>query len=511
MPSPGSSKIKHPLYTTWAPTWATAFDVYEGAGGFLDPARPYLIAHPREWLDHSVKDATTGAWAPNASPSQPSPKLKMRRNLARYENVAATLVETVMGPLFRTPPTRSMKTENTDLQAWFDDVDGLGTSLDLFLRDAWLVAAVFGHSIILADKPTEPAATAADVQGPRLCRYTPLDLIDWLHDENGELTAVKLLEGVPRASFDVSPKNLDFQVRTVDAETWTLYDKSGKETDRAAHGFGRLPIVVLYGQRRPLTPLIGKSIMGDPQLYIDLYNLQSEVRELLRNQTFAILNVPTGKDNNVDAEMEKIGRQSGTANVLFSTEAAQFISPQDTNVAAYHEHIDRLGRMIYRLAAVPWEADSRDSESEGSRKLKRADMHAALTRYMGEIQRADDRLVELGYRAFYGAEGWEKRRDADEPSTSYSTEFEVPDPEAVISKVAEAVSLDLGETATKELKKQTVKELLPQVNEDTMKKIQEEIDAQKILSEDEKRKEMLEASAMRMGAGPRVPPKVAVQ
>src|SRR5690349_18358921 len=88
LPAPLAIALQHPLYTQWQPVWSAAYDVYEGAGGFLDPARPYLIAHPREWLDHSFKDAD-GRMQPNDAPSKPSPKLQMRRKLARYENVAA--------------------------------------------------------------------------------------------------------------------------------------------------------------------------------------------------------------------------------------------------------------------------------------------------------------------------------------------------------------------------------------------------------------------------------------
>lgn len=44
----------HPAYTEWAPVWQQLLDVYEGAGGFTNARKPYLYAHPREWLDHSV-------------------------------------------------------------------------------------------------------------------------------------------------------------------------------------------------------------------------------------------------------------------------------------------------------------------------------------------------------------------------------------------------------------------------------------------------------------------------
>jgi hypothetical protein len=98
----------HPLYTLFKPVWEQLAHVREGTGGFLDGT--YLVAHPREWLDHSSKqtDPLTGAVTvtTNPNPKSPSPKLKARRKLARYENVASAILESKKSVLFREQPTR---------------------------------------------------------------------------------------------------------------------------------------------------------------------------------------------------------------------------------------------------------------------------------------------------------------------------------------------------------------------------------------------------------------------
>lgn len=513
--SPGSIKITHPLYGEWASQWLMALDVYEGRGGFLDEKRPYLVPHPREWLDHSVpkKDGTDHiiGFEPNPNPSLPSPKLKMRRKLARYENVAAAILDILTGSLFFMAPQRTVAAGKEDLpvQQWWANCDGLGTSLTAFMQDSWTVAGVFGHAIILSEKETEPAQTAADMALPRLCRYTPLDLIDWLEDEYGELTAVKLVEPAPRTSFDTRLKITDLRVRVVDQTTWTLYDNAGMQIATGEHGYGRLPVEILYGKRRLLTPRIGKAIMGDPQLYIDLYNLTSEVRELLRNQTFAILNVPVGKDGSAENEQKMIGQQSGTANVLFTSEKAAFLSPDGTNVEAYHTHLDRLARMIYRLASVPWDGDARAPEAAESRRLKRQDMNSLLLKFCGELQRTDRNLNELFYRATVGADGWKAAFDADEVSVAYPTQFEAVDPDAIAKAAADTLALELGETATKEIKKRIAQNALPDLDKSKVDQINTEIDAMKVLTADEKQKQLLEQSAARLGAKPGFKPVAA--
>lgn len=506
-----SSKVTHPLYATWAPTWQQLYDIYEGAGGFLDPNRPYLIAHPREWLDHSLpgptgEDGTAIGMVPNPSPSKPSPKLLRRRELARYENIAATILDVVMASLFATAPTRTVgqpgaeKTTATLIEQFWMDVDGKRTSVDDYLQHSWIPAAGFGHTILLMEKADTEATTAADAKKPRLCRYTPLDLIDWLTDDEGKLLAVKLIEPEPRLAFEL-PKLNQFRVRVVDEKSWTLYDSTGTKLDGAEHGFGRLPVVVLYGKRRALTPFIGKSVLGDPMLYIDAYNLVSEERELLRNQTFAILNVPLGKEGTVAEEQARLGSQSGTANVMFSGEKADFISPDGANVNAYQQTQDRLGRMIYRLASVPWEGDSRAAESAESRRVKREEMTATLKKYASEVQKADAEITELVYRAVHG-DGWEAALKTDQVVTAYPDTFDPPDMNLVVQTVGLALGLDLGDTATKNLKKQTVRQLMPDTSQVDLKVIDDEIDSQEILTADEKQQQLLDASASRMAGRP---------
>lgn len=499
--------MPHPAYTQWAPDWQRLLDCYEGAGGFQDATRPYLYAHPREWLDHSTKivseENPTGKWVSNPSPRRPSPKLTSRRKIARYENIAGTLIDQLKAALFRKEPTRTFDAEIPDdhpLRLFWKDADGAGRSIDSVMQDAWTAAAVFGHMVFYADRKGDSGPTRAD-QAPVIARsYTPLDLIDWLTDDVGQLTAVRLLEAAPRTSFKDPANAILSQVRDVDAEGWSVMPVAQKGSkwvpadvppETGTHGFGVLPVTVLYARRRPLLPTIGRSVLGDPALYIDLYNLTSEVRELLRNQTFAMLNIPLGQDGSIEREMSLLGETAGTQNVLFSSQAAGYVSPEGTNVEVYHEHIDRLIRLIYRLAVVGWEGDSRDAESADSRKLKKEDLHQMLSGYAHECEQVERALAQLVYRAHYGA-SWETQWAADEPSISYSRDFDVTGLLDELEAVTQGMALELGETATREMKKRAVPKLLPNLPKQTLAQIEEEIEALPVQTEQEKQAELLE-------------------
>jgi hypothetical protein len=503
--------VPHSAYTLWAPIWQQLLDVYEGAGGFVDTARPYLYAHPREWLDHSIQstaadDGTPGRWVVNPSPVQASPKLKARRKLARYENIAATLIEQLKAALFRKAPTRtfldpSAVPHDHPVRRFWQDADGLGRPIDAVITENWMSAAVFGHTLLYADRvgQTGDNPSRAD-QPPVIVRsYTPLDLIDWLTDDKGGLTAVRLLEAAPRDTFDMPTGTVTSQVRTVDATSWqlTTVDKGLKPAKTqptqatGPHGFGVLPVVVLYTRRRALMPTIGRSVLGDPALYIDLYNLTSEVRELLRNQTFALLNVPLGVNGSIERESTLLGQTSGTQNVIFSSEPIAYVSPEGTNVQVYHEHIDRLVRLIYRLAVVGWESDSRDAESADSRKLKKEDLHQMLAGFAAECELAERRLCELVYRAAYGDQ-WYTQWEKDGPSISYPDDFDVTGLLDELEAVTQGLALELGETATKEMKKRAVPRLLPNLPQPTMSTIEKEIDEMEVKTQAERDAEALQ-------------------
>lgn len=512
--------VPHPAYSQFAEVWRRLYDVYEGAGGFLDETRPYLNAHPREWLDHSQKDES-GKWVSNPSPVKASPKLKARRKIARYENIAATLIDQLGGALFRKAPQRSFQNpdikDDHPLRQFWNDADGTGRSIDPVMRDNWTASGVFGHVVLMADRLRDSGPTQADAAPVIVRSYTPLDLVDWLTDDIGNLTAVRLLEASQRTTFSETAGAVVGVVRDVDDTTWTLTKLAkGMKLDlptqtTGAHGFGCLPVVVLYARRRPLLPTIGRSILGDPQLYIDLYNLTSEVRELLRNQTFALLNVPLGNEGTVEKESALLGETAGTTNVVFSSQPIDYVSPEGTNVQVYHEHIDRLLRTIYRLAVVGWEGDSKDAESADSRKIKHEDLYQMLCGYAAECEQTERKLAEFVYRASYG-ESWEAQWEKDQPVIAYSDDFDVTSLLDEIETVTNALALELGETATKQIKKRIVPRLLPNLPQQVLTDIESEIDAMEVKTQDQKDAEAMairfggaDPAAVQAGAVPAVP------
>jgi hypothetical protein len=524
-PSASPATSQHPTYATWQGVWRWLVYVYEGSGPFLDGRA--LIAHPREWLDHTIisqvpeaevnPDGTvtySGAMkeiqSPNPNPTKPSPKLLERRKLARYENVASPIVDHKLAALLRRPPSRRVKGENQehDWLTWHENVDGAGTGMDDFMRDAERIALIFGHSIIVTDRDGGSAAPISRAeQAPLVLRlYSPLDMPDWLQGKSGELTAAKLLEAVPRTSLkDASASSTSYRVLLYTPNGFEVIEETAttgadakvtksETVDQGDHGFGALPVSLLYAKRRALTPLIGQSVLYDPQLYVDLYNLISELRELLRKQTFSILNIPlgTGQDAmGVEQAKAMAGQSTGTTNVLFTAQPAAYITADAGNVTVYLDVIKTLLRTIYRLANVPFESDSKDAEAEGSLSLKREDMNQVLASYASEMQRTEEAIAKLWFRGTYGADGWEKEWDRVEPTINYPETFDVTPFEEVLERAQAALSLPLGESRVFmiELCKQVAPQLLQDVTPSTWEAIFKELESVK--TPEEKRQEDL--------------------
>ncbi len=503
--TPKAATYQHPAYTDLLPIWRKLAHVRTGKGGFLDGT--YLIAHPREWVDYT-----------SDNPRTPTKKLKARRNLATYDNVAGRIIEAKKSALFRQAPSRRVGdgSEPTDgeqqaspIEDWWENVDGR-RSMNDFWPLAWDGAATFGHIFVLMDRyaSTEEAATMADVEQPYLRLYAPADVPDWVEDDRGDLVMAKFIEPVARVDIWTPAQNTDYRIRIVDTERWYVHDKKGKLINSGEHGMGRCPVVRLYAQRDPFSSL-GLSILDSPQHYIDLYNLRSELRELLRNQTFSLLNIPLGTGPDAMTRqnaIDMLGQTTGTEDVIFSGLAASFISADAANVLSYQQEIERVLRLIYRIASIQWESDSKDAEATGSMELKREDMNQTLSAYAGEVQATEDEINELWYRAMYGADSGPEKFKRDMVTVVYPQTFGEAPVLDQIELLSAAMAAGLPDLVQKEMKKRLLPVLFPDAPPELVAKMEKEIEAEpKAVSPAEETRQRMELSmeSVKQGGKPK--------
>lgn len=481
------------VYQLWEPIWRKLLDCYEGAGGFLDGA--YIAAHPREWDDHALP-----------VPKIASKKLKERRALACYEPIATAIVDEKRAALFREEVVRTVgasdKAKPHGLEVWWENVDGKGSSIDDYMSSAWAPAAVMGHAVLVMDRtpPDGAAVTAADEKAPYLTAYTALDLVDW-RQKNGELTAVKLLESVESQDIK-APNDVATAIRTryITSTDWET-EVNGTHEKGGPHGFGALPVVLLYATRRT-GDVVGRSVLGDPRLYIDLFNLTSELRELLRKQTFSMFNAPLGTgDTAVSVENAKtmLGTETGTASVLFSPLPMQVLTADTSNVKAYQDERAARIRTIYRACAVHFESDSNDAEAAGSISLKREAMNQTLASYADFCEESEYAIAKLWYRATYGA-NWQTQWDADNVVIRYPDTFETTPFEELLQQAQAADGMGFGPQFMAELQIRLLAKFLPDAPQDVVDKLKEEITERVTQQADMEQKRQSGELAMLTGA-----------
>lgn len=495
----------HPLYTQWQDTWQLARDAYEGDNGFMDGT--HLVPHPREM----VYPLTDGHPDTTKDPIDVKDKFKRRQQLARYENYAELIVRLFVDHQYVKGVSRLIEgleksaLSQHPLFQWYQDVDGQGTHIDDWMKQTQAMANVFGHIFVVMDRtPRVSRPRSAAEEGPIvLRRYVPLDALDWLAPNN-RLTAIKFVEAVERTSLReassyspsvaVKDRGVNLLYRFFTERDWQAYDTNGKLSGSGTHNFGELPVLVFYARERVSVPIIGRSLLPDPKLFKDHYNLISELREVLRAQAFSIFNIQLGPDETLDEARGRLGDHAGVDTVVFTKGPAEFIAPADGPVGQLADEILRVRASMLRLVGInPEASDSNAPETEGSRRIKAMDLNRVLSGLALGAQKFEYRLARLWFIAMYGQAVGVARWKSTKLNITHPTEFFVEELASVINETLSALEIPLGDTFSAEIRKRAVPRLLRDLSVETQETINSEIDA--LVKEETEQKRTAAAAA----------------
>ncbi|MDP1664124.1 MAG: hypothetical protein Q8L79_03280 [Methylobacter sp.] len=410
-------------------------DAYSGQGGFA--TGEYLVAHPRE--------TTT--------------KLERRKELAVYPNFTRKIVDVFMGFLWKQAPSR----ETDDLYGQFSaNADGAGGKLDTVLFSYQRLAMILGTVYIIVDKPTVQGQTKADQAIPYLALRLKSQLV----------VETKNAAGVWQSVTFSEVDNGETVYRTFTTTGWTLSkNQDGSESiDQGVYSLGRVPVVRLH-IAKPLNPTDSSSqswVYDLAQLNWDLFNLRSELRELLRSQTFAILALPVTDDN----EREKLKDMTiSTENALTYNPAGGgkpgFIAPPADPVELYRKQIGDTVENIYQIANLEFVGGVQQSGVALGFHFQEANSSLRGMADMGES--AENEIAALVY-------AWQG--DKFSGNIAYANDFNLSDVAGAIAVALDTVPLGLGSEFDKTIKKRLVKQILGNdTSPGTMTAIDKEIDA----------------------------------
>ena len=179
------------------------------------------------------------------------------------DNHCKSIIHIYNSFLFRNDPKRMFGNMDgmPEIEAFLKDADLEGRDFNQFMRDVNIQSSIYGHSLILVDKPNTQAGTRAEElqQGlrPYVSIYTPPNILDWEFERlpNGlyELSFVRLFEQEQRAYQQTTKYYL--RTFTKDRVFVEEYNPDKKEKlrlmEEMPNPLGKVPAVFVYAGRSP--------------------------------------------------------------------------------------------------------------------------------------------------------------------------------------------------------------------------------------------------------------------
>lgn len=450
--------LEHPDYKANKEDWQVLLDAFEGSGGFLNG--DYLWPYGRE----------------------ESSDFEKRQAMCRYHNFVEGLIDLYA----RYIQTQGVNRQSTseDYNAWTEDVDGSGTSLDDLIRQFVTVALVHGHAAVLVDKtadePTGPAR--ADEKAQVIASvFTALAIQDW-RMARGVLEAVKLREAAPQPTItDEQPEGDDnLQYLLWDKTGWARFDAEGACVGGAMPDLGMVPLVILRAKPRYTSQMLGRPLIGNANIPRALLNRSSEEDEVLRSQAFSVLTVEVPPDGNVTDAKADLGTIVGTSKALVVRGSIDYKTPSQDVAPAIRENIQFLIRELFRAAHVRYQTDSRDAESGQSIRLQNAELNEMLQGLARALALAERQIARCWFAWMFPTKAAaDAAFEAAKVTVTYPNEFFLDDLAVDLEAWAEALRMGLGLTMTKHIKKKAVRRIDPDIPSEDLEVIDKEIDAMK--------------------------------
>jgi len=415
-------------------------DSYEGLGGYEDGT--YLLQHKRETQAN----------------------FDIRKTAAYYLNYVQPIISSHVDPIFRKDASR--KANHQYFEQFVNDCDMHGTTLSEFMQNSSFLAKLMGVSLIVIDNAAQgsQAATVAEAKEKRQFPYCYTIAADSIHkysiDKFGalnyiiykepaidpkaaEITADTLTAEIKKTQSQLT-QNIQYHVWT--RNEWAIVDKDGVKIDSGAHNLGIVPVVPLYG-RRPVAGqfMVQSEFYNIARVNLRLFNLCSELDEILRGQAFSILIYP-GKE--MKSLIVGVNNALGFDGVE-SKHAPSFIAPPSDPADLLMSQADRLIEEMYRMAMLSHSMGAQNSEARtgAAKKWDFEPTNKVLAQFAKRNEIAENRIAYIMAR-------W---LNASEPffNSRYSSDFSIRDTVQELEQAKKALELKISEMFDKEIKKKT--------------------------------------------------------
>ena len=419
-------------------TYSLLRAAYEGNGGFNNG--DYLVQHKRE----------------------NSNNYQLRQQIAYYLNYVQPVVNSHVNPIFRKNPARNWPNASKFWLEFINNTDLFGSDMTQFMKQSGFLAKLFGVSFIVMDNFQEAqqaknqASAIKNRQFPYMYNITPDRVVGYTLDSFNRLTSLTYTEpledqttaaltAVELATQGASGKaqmgaSTDSQYRTWTTTSWAVVNKDGAILDQGDHNLGRLPVVPLFSKNVvPGTVIPDSEFFAIAKTNLRLYNMCSELDEILRNQAFSILTYP-GKE----VPALTIGVNNAIGYDGKETHfAPAFIAPPAAPAEIIMSQMDRLINEMYRMAMLTHVAGGNKEARTGAAKAWDFEVtNQVLADFATNCEKAEHGVAEL-FTA-WTEPGRDIVTKPVEYKCVYSSDFSIRDTEQELKEAGMALKLQIG-------------------------------------------------------------------
>lgn len=341
------------------------YDAYDRA---YDVSESYLIRYPRESLE----------------------KFARRNELAFYSSPMFRVVSKFISYINSKPVMREWGSDIFEQIA--DNCDGKNNNIDVFWQDFTVEAKARGSMLLLVDMPREIEGTLADqLQDRQLPYWTPIfpELVKkYRLGDDGKFDFVEFTGNLTIDNEEVPV------VWHFDREQWWVENMEEEKLDQSEHPLGECPIISFtefgdypcFGAFSPIADLAKR-----------LFNLDSELDEILRAQTFSILTMQVPEDTTDEQRLEAaraVGESIGTSNLMMHTGSTPaFIAPESGPAQIYLQRINQVQEQIQDIGLVV--AVPEQQESGIAMEMRFHAINSELAKFCVRMEDLERRAWEL--------------------------------------------------------------------------------------------------------------------
>lgn len=339
-----------------------------------------------------------------------------RRAMTPVPTFVAECLDAHLSKIYGREVRRSPVPAGSELAAWLEDVDGLGTSMDLFMSETIApLLMVLGQLDLVVEFPPAPrdreVRSRADemeleLDVPRASYVLPENMLWWRLGRDMEYEECLVREVMDGGAVFY---------RYWSEEEWVLFDGKGDQVGPPQeHSYGIVPIVRVFDRRRPRCKNIGlpryEPIAEHQRSY---YNLDSENYLANSIQAHPLIQAPisllkpdqevqVGPSNILPMAEVRTGTSvtyQGFEVIDFPKGAAESIRQDKQGI---RDAVDRSACLTKPAGAAGTDGNT-VSQSGVSKQLDAVGGNELLGKIAGALERCEDRLLQL-YAAVTGTE-----------------------------------------------------------------------------------------------------------